>query len=408
MIIGVSQRIPAGLFGAMLCLGALLGRFFGLVMSAMFGDVIYVGGYAIVGAVAFISGTTHTISGAVILIELTGQLEMLLPCLIAAVVASGICKSRSLSLYDQGMVNKALESFQLLLTETGGYSFAHEIYNPSVCYITSLCKVEDLLLILDNEKQTIFPVVDNKESLTLVGSIARIDIFRYLKKVFEDHRVGAYIDNKLSGDLKIDNDLIRREQKKEERKKWLNKIEKGKKWINKISNTKKNEEDKLNESLKKIYQVPDHTNNNTSSSNTTGINSNNNSRKSLNILPSSIINHNEDDDINNNDNKDITNNNNIPTEISENNAIDEQQYLVRKEMMRLFSMVSHNYDSEYTLDIGYNEEVVAEVLKLEIDVLYEKLLPINGFPFTAHHNTPMEQIYILFEMVNVNCVFIVG
>ena len=42
------------------------------------------------------------------MIEMTGQINMIVPCLIAALAASSITKFRLLSLYDQGMVNKSL------------------------------------------------------------------------------------------------------------------------------------------------------------------------------------------------------------------------------------------------------------------------------------------------------------
>lgn len=43
-----------------------------------------------------------------------------------------------------------------------------------------------------------------------------------------------------------------------------------------------------------------------------------------------------------------------------------------------------------------------------IDVYQQKLLPLNRFPCTCHVKSPMEQIYILFEMVKVKCVFVLG
>jgi H+/Cl- antiporter ClcA len=54
-----------------------------------------------VGAVAFASGVTHTISAAVIAVEMSGNLEMILPCLIVAVISAGITKALGLSVYDQ-------------------------------------------------------------------------------------------------------------------------------------------------------------------------------------------------------------------------------------------------------------------------------------------------------------------
>jgi H+/Cl- antiporter ClcA len=53
---------------------------------------IYLPGYALVGACAFASGTTHTISAAVVMMESTGQFTMFLPCLMGAIVGSGVVK----------------------------------------------------------------------------------------------------------------------------------------------------------------------------------------------------------------------------------------------------------------------------------------------------------------------------
>jgi len=369
VIIGVSQRIPCGFYGAMIALGSLIGRFYGLIMQAMFGHHIYVSGYAMAGAVAFISGTSHTISGAVIMIEQTGQLDMLLPCLIVAVISSGICKSRSLSLYDQGMVNKALESFQLLLTETGGYKYAHEIFDPEISYLTSSCKIVDLVNALNNPKQLIFPVVSDDESKQLVGSISRLDVFRYLKKVFDEGGALNYVTHTLPVDNKIDADLIRRQQKNEELKLWTNK---GKSLVNKGLELKEMIADTF-DFKKPKEEEPDSSQAPWNMYNT------------LDAIDSSI-----------------------PTSSAGKKELSaEDKALVRTEMMKLFSIASYNHD-DHKPDKGFNEEVAADILQQRVDVLFERDLPINGFPFTAQAHTSMDQIYILFEMVSVNCVFIVG
>lgn len=369
VIVGVSQRIPCGFYGAMVALGSLIGRFYGLIMQAMFGHSIYVSGYAMAGAVAFISGTSHTISGAVIMIEQTGQLDMLLPCLIVAVISSGICKSRSLSLYDQGMVNKALESFQLLLTETGGYKYAHEIFDPDMNYLTSSCKILDLINALSNHKQLIFPVVNDEESKHLVGSISRLDVFRYLKKVFDEGGALNYVTHTLPVDNKIDTDLIRRQQKNEELKHWANK---GKSLVNKGL--------ELKEMIVDTFDFKKPKGEEHDSSQTPW-----NMYNTLDAIDSSI-----------------------PTSSAGKKELSaEDKALVRTEMMKLFSIASYNHD-DHKPDKGYNEEVAADILQQRVDVLFERDLPINGFPFTAQAHTSMDQIYILFEMVSVNCVFIVG
>jgi len=67
--------------------------------------------------------------------------------------------------------------------------------------------------------------------------------------------------------------------------------------------------------------------------------------------------------------------------------------------------LSANKSSQGTSNDALNRMKVAQMMKQEVDVL--KDLPINGFPFTSLEKTPMEQIYVLFEMVKVTSVFVV-
>ena len=107
-LLGTNIMVPAGIFMPVHLIGGILGRFVGYLIYYMNGSnaipdntLIQVPGYALVGAVAFASGVTHTISAAVIAVEMSGNLEMILPCLIVAVISAGITKAHGLSVYDQ-------------------------------------------------------------------------------------------------------------------------------------------------------------------------------------------------------------------------------------------------------------------------------------------------------------------
>ena len=68
--------------------GAAFGRLMGECMAVWFprgigGETIVPGGYAIVGAAALSGSVTHTISTAVIVFELTGQIAHILPCVVS-------------------------------------------------------------------------------------------------------------------------------------------------------------------------------------------------------------------------------------------------------------------------------------------------------------------------------------
>uniref|UniRef100_A0A671FQP3 Chloride voltage-gated channel 2 n=1 Tax=Rhinolophus ferrumequinum TaxID=59479 RepID=A0A671FQP3_RHIFE len=51
------------------------------------------GGYAVVGAAALAGAVTHTVSTAVIVFELTGQIAHILPVMIAVILANAVAQS---------------------------------------------------------------------------------------------------------------------------------------------------------------------------------------------------------------------------------------------------------------------------------------------------------------------------
>uniref|UniRef100_A0A671KZ92 Uncharacterized protein n=1 Tax=Sinocyclocheilus anshuiensis TaxID=1608454 RepID=A0A671KZ92_9TELE len=58
------------------------------------------GGYAVVGAAALSGAVTHTVSTAVIVFELTGQISHILPIMIAVILANAVAQSLQQSIYD--------------------------------------------------------------------------------------------------------------------------------------------------------------------------------------------------------------------------------------------------------------------------------------------------------------------
>ncbi|PIO73505.1 chloride transporter, ClC family [Teladorsagia circumcincta] len=85
----ISINVPAGVFVPSFVIGAAGGRLVGELMVYFFpegmrgpgGPPIHPGLYAVVGAAAYTGAVTHTLSVAVIICELTGQLAPILPVL---------------------------------------------------------------------------------------------------------------------------------------------------------------------------------------------------------------------------------------------------------------------------------------------------------------------------------------
>ncbi|GAB0193671.1 chloride channel protein 2 [Grus japonensis] len=179
--------VPCGAFMPVFVIGAAFGRLVGESMAAWFPDGIHTdsniyrivpGGYAVVGAAALSGAVTHTVSTAVIVFELTGQISHILPVMIAVILANAVAQSLQPSLYDSIIRIKKLP----YLPELGwGH---HEKYNVRVedimirdiRYVTLNCKYRDLQHVLQSTKMKNLPLVESAESMILLGSIERAQV----------------------------------------------------------------------------------------------------------------------------------------------------------------------------------------------------------------------------------------
>ncbi|RXN16882.1 chloride channel 2 isoform X4 [Labeo rohita] len=171
--------VPCGAFMPVFVIGAAFGRLVGESMAAWFPEGINTdgtiypivpGGYAVVGAAALSGAVTHTVSTAVIVFELTGQISHILPIMIAVILANAVAQSLQPSIYDSIIRIKKLP----YLPELGwGH---HEKYNirvedimvRDVRYITLNSTYRDLHEIL---------LIGNlKTSMILLGSIERAQL----------------------------------------------------------------------------------------------------------------------------------------------------------------------------------------------------------------------------------------
>ncbi|KAM4605145.1 chloride channel protein 2a [Polymixia lowei] len=182
--VATTMPVPCGAFMPVFLIGAAFGRLVGEVMAAMFPDGIHAdgsvypivpGGYAVVGAAALSGAVTHTVSTAVIVFELTGQISHILPVMIAVILANAVAQSLQPSLYDSIIRIKKLP----YLPELGmGH---HEKYNirvedimvRDVRFITLTSSYRDLQEVLLTGQLKTLALVESGESMILLGSIER-------------------------------------------------------------------------------------------------------------------------------------------------------------------------------------------------------------------------------------------
>ena len=95
----MTLSFPCGIFSPIFTLGSVFGRIFGEVFRHWF-SYCDPRVYSVVGAAAMASAVTQTISPAVIALEITQDLSLAVPCLLAVIVSGGVSKSFIHSFYD--------------------------------------------------------------------------------------------------------------------------------------------------------------------------------------------------------------------------------------------------------------------------------------------------------------------
>ncbi|XP_037695147.1 chloride channel protein 2 isoform X2 [Choloepus didactylus] len=183
--------VPCGAFMPVFVIGAAFGRLVGESMAAWFPDGIHTdsstyrivpGGYAVVGAAALAGAVTHTVSTAVIVFELTGQIAHILPVMIAVILANAVAQSLQPSLYDSIIRIKKLP----YLPELGWGRHqqyrvrVEDIMVRDVPHVALSCTFRDLRLALHRTKGRVLALVESPESMILLGSIERSQVVALL------------------------------------------------------------------------------------------------------------------------------------------------------------------------------------------------------------------------------------
>eukprot|EP00475_Leptophrys_vorax_P026522 TRINITY_DN3748_c0_g1_i1.p1 TRINITY_DN3748_c0_g1~~TRINITY_DN3748_c0_g1_i1.p1 ORF type:complete len:782 (-),score=205.44 TRINITY_DN3748_c0_g1_i1:39-2357(-) len=170
--LALSMPIPAGVYTPIFATGSLMGRMYGELWKMAIGDQIVPGTYALAAAAGFTSGCTRTIATGVIVLELVGQLEPLLPVLITVLISYSVAKSLSVSVYDLSLRVKALPFIPLL--EISSYKkIAEDVMNRKQHFLTYRSSYIEAKQVLDESKNFYIPLVKSAEDPILLASIPR-------------------------------------------------------------------------------------------------------------------------------------------------------------------------------------------------------------------------------------------
>ena len=197
-ILSLTCPIPAGVFAPNVFIGASIGRLYGYTMHCIFG-ITHIGIYSVIGAAAMVSSVTHTISFALIIFELNGEIRYLLPVLLGTLMSYLVGTSLSVSFFDfllqfRGM--PFMPSFQSIAIYHKNVS---DIMKKNFGYISKDNTYRDILILtrgLDTKSTRFLPYIDNAIDMHLLGVISTDILSKYLKHEVEKEANQLEIGNR--------------------------------------------------------------------------------------------------------------------------------------------------------------------------------------------------------------------
>ena len=189
--LGVTCPLPTGIFVPMFLNGAILGRIYGILMYKIFG-IIEIAKYSVVGAGCLVTGVTHTLAMAVIMLELTGQMVLLFPMLVGVTTSYYVSKYFTLSIYYVIVEMKDLPFLPKLLKPELYDKTAKDIMEEDFPYLTKHSTIEEIGMVLahSNFKITSIPILE-EGTLELEGSIQSGNLREYLVKETKRYKKGG-------------------------------------------------------------------------------------------------------------------------------------------------------------------------------------------------------------------------
>ncbi|XP_063063713.1 chloride channel K [Engraulis encrasicolus] len=200
LVLACTLPLPAGYFMPVFIYGAAVGRLLGEGLTHVStngshsqgtASAINPGGYALAGAAAFSGAVTHSLSPALLALELTGQHTHAVPVLLATLLANALARARHRpSFYDNIAIVKKLPHPPSLVKTCPtllSVRLGQVIRAPMTVLESQSGWTAVQQLLHSSPAESTFPVVDSHESGVLLGSVSRLQLEAFL----DSHRDGG-------------------------------------------------------------------------------------------------------------------------------------------------------------------------------------------------------------------------
>ncbi|CAN0027550.1 unnamed protein product, partial [Discosporangium mesarthrocarpum] len=156
-----------------------MGRLAGEILQLAYPGNVEPSTFALVTAAGMTSGSTQTISAAVVLMELTGNFALELPTILTCVVAFGFSRKFGHNIYDSVMAENGLESLYGLDSIRREELVASDIMEKNLVTVPSTSTVAEVISILSDTDRKAFesyPVVKSLKDMNFLGTVARKEL----------------------------------------------------------------------------------------------------------------------------------------------------------------------------------------------------------------------------------------
>ncbi|NP_956676.1 chloride channel K [Danio rerio] len=194
LVVACTLPLPAGYFMPVFVYGAAVGRFIGegsfYLLSGGISSgksLINPGGYALAGAAAFSGAVTHTLSPALLAVEMTGQCSYAVPALVATLVSNAVARAKHRpSFYDGISLIKRLPHLPSLIRACPKLADVQikQFVIPAGAVLERSEKLISVQHILKESTDSELPVVESRDSSVLLGTINRSQ----LRECLLEHR----------------------------------------------------------------------------------------------------------------------------------------------------------------------------------------------------------------------------
>ncbi|XP_068454245.1 chloride channel K [Clinocottus analis] len=192
-VVACTLPLPAGYFMPVFVYGAALGRLIGEgaayvsstgLTSGQQWASINPGGYALAGAAAFSGAVTHTLSPALLALELTGQFSHAVPILLATLLANALARSgQSPSFYDAISISKKLPHLPSLMKACPHLSSTPvgQVLGARLVQLQQAAGPVEVQHAVNTDTDAHIPVVDSHVSQVIVGFVLRSELLMFLR-----------------------------------------------------------------------------------------------------------------------------------------------------------------------------------------------------------------------------------